>query len=170
MAQSPGQAIAAVQRGFSRLSNPQKFAILSATALVVAALAVALLCVRGTDHPDTIIMSNDVYTAYQESLQDLQRYADVETAAAGFKTLKYWTSAGAADVVHDSNSNFSATAERAYFINSETWDLCVHRDANWTLSDRRFSNNQDAFTQYILWMGAPICKNRKLNGILIDAS
>ncbi len=130
----------------------------------------SMLTVRGTDHTDVIIASNDVYTAYQESLQDLQRYGDVETAAAGFKTLKYWTSAGAADVVHDSNSNFSATAERAYFLQAETWDLIVHRDANWTLSPRRFSNNQDAFTQYVLWMGGLICKNRARNGLLIDAA
>lgn len=130
----------------------------------------SMACVRGADHPDIGIFSNDVYTAYNESLQDLQRYGDAEMASAGFKTLKYWTTAGAMDVVHDSNSNFATTAERAYFLNSETWDLCVHKDANWSLSPRRFSNNQDAFTQYILWMGALICKNRKLNGLLIDAA
>lgn len=130
----------------------------------------SMLCTRGTDHVDLIIASHDVYTAYQEALQDIQRYGDVDTAAAGFKSLKYWTSGGSADVIFDSNSNFGTTAERAYFVNSDTFDLVVHPDANWSLSDERMSLNQDAMTQYILWMGALICKNRQLNGILIDAS
>jgi flagellar M-ring protein FliF len=50
MAQAPGQAIAAAQRGFSRLSNPQKLAFLAAAAFAAAALAVALLWARGSEY------------------------------------------------------------------------------------------------------------------------
>ena len=68
-----------------------------------------LACVRGNDKPDLIAASHDVYSAYEESLQDLQRYSDSRTASAGFESLKYKT----ANVIFDSNTNFGTTAEKA---------------------------------------------------------
>lgn len=130
-----------------------------------------LACTRGADHPDLGICSHDVYSAYWEAKQDLQRYtAEADTATTGFKALKHNGPSGIMDVIHDANSNFGITAERAYFINTDTFEWIVHPDANWSLSDELNSQNQDAFTQYLLWQGALICKNRRLNGILIDAS
>lgn len=130
----------------------------------------ALLCTRGTDHTDLIIATNDIFSAYWESQQDLQRYTESDAATSGFKTLKYNGPAGVADVLFDTNTNFASTDERAYFLNLDTFEFIVHPDANWTPSDELNSQNQDAMTQYLLWMGALICKNRRLNGILIDAA
>jgi hypothetical protein len=127
-------------------------------------------CTRGTDYPDLAVCSHDIFTAFWESQQDLQRYTDSDEATSGFRTLKHAGPSGIMSVIHDSNTNFATTAERGYFLNTDTFEWIYHPDANWTLSDELNSQNQDAFTQYLLWMGALICKNRRLNGILIDAA
>lgn len=123
-----------------------------------------LQCVRGTDKPDLIVSTHDFYTYYWESLQDLQRFASTDEAAAGFNSLKYMT----ADVIFDSNDNFATTGEKMYFINSEYLELCVHKDANWTQLDDKMSVNQDAVVIPIIWQGQLTCSNRSLQGVLFD--
>lgn len=125
-----------------------------------------LALVRGTDKPDLIVASHDVYSAYEESLQDLQRYGDANTAAAGFQTLKYKT----ADVIFDDNVNFGRTSETAYFLNTDYLDFVVHTDANWQIDDEKVSVNQDAVVIPVLFMGAITVSNRALQGVLIDAA
>ena len=128
--------------------------------------ALWLNCVRGTDKPDLIVSSHDFYAAYWESLQDLQRFASSDKAEAGFQSLKYNT----ADVIFDSNSNFSTTAEKMYFLNTDYLEMVVHSDANWTQAEDKMSVNQDAVVIPLLWMGNMTCSNRSLQGILLDAS
>ena len=131
--------------------------------------AIWLTLNRGTDKPDLILSTQDFYAAYWESLQDLTRYNDPNqnsSAVAGFAALKYAT----ADVVFDSNSNFSTTGEKMYFINSEYLWLQVHREANWSQVDEKVPVNQDAVLIPLIWMGQLVCSNRSLQGILLDAS
>lgn len=125
-----------------------------------------LRCVRGTDKPDLIVSSHDFYSYYWESLQDLQRFASADKAEAGFPELKYNT----ADVVFDSNSNFSTTAEKMYFLNTDYLEMVVHRDADWSQMDDKMSVNQDAVVIPLLWMGNLVCSNRALQGVFIDAA
>jgi hypothetical protein len=125
-----------------------------------------LRCVRGTDKPDLIVSSHDFYSYYWESLQDLQRFASADKAEAGFPELKYNT----ADVVFDSNSNFSTTAEKMYFLNTDYLEMVVHRDADWSQMDDKMSVNQDAVVIPLLWMGNLVCSNRSLQGVFIDAA
>ena len=131
--------------------------------------ALWLNCVRGADKPDLIVSSNDFYAAYWESLQDLQRFNDSSsgsTVGAGFPSLKF----ASADVIFDSNSNFSTTAEKMYFLNTDYLEMVVHTDANWTQADDKMSVNQDAVVIPLLWMGNLVCSNRSLQGVLLDAS
>lgn len=128
--------------------------------------AVWLSLVRGGDKPDLVVMSHDFFSAYWESLQDLQRYASADSATAGFQSLKYVTS----DVIFDSNTNFGTTAERAYFLNTNYLELCVMRGLNWETMDEKMSVNQHAVVIPVLWMGQLVCSNRSLQGIMIDAS
>jgi len=126
-----------------------------------------LSLVRGADKPDLIVSSHDFFAMYWESLQDQQRYTnDRDEATAGFRALKYVD----ADVIFDSNSNFSTTAEKMYFLNTDYLGLVVHRDANWSQMDDKVSVNQDAVVIPMLWMGNLVCSNRALQGILLDAS
>lgn len=125
-----------------------------------------LSLVRGADKPDLVVSSHDFFAMYWESLQDNQRYMNASEATAGFRALKYVD----ADVIFDSNSNFSTTAEKMYFLNTDYLGLVVHRDANWSQMDDKVSVNQDAVVIPMLWMGNLVCSNRSLQGILLDAS
>ncbi len=122
--------------------------------------------VRGMDKPDLLISTQDFYGMYEESLQDLQRYADSDTAAAGFNTLKYKT----ASVIFDSNANFATTGERMYFLNTEYLEVVAHRAANWNTLPDKVSINQDAVIIPLIWQGQMVCSNRALQGLLIDAA
>ena len=124
-----------------------------------------LTCVRGTDKPDLIPSTNDFYTAYWESLSDLQRYRNEDTPDT-FETVKFMS----ADVIFDNNDNFSTTGERMYFLNTDYMELIYHPDANWTPLEEKSSVNQDAAVVTIIWMGQLVCSNRARQGILIDAS
>lgn len=128
--------------------------------------ALYMRCVRGTDKPDLLVATHDFYSAYWGGLTDLQRYAPADSGKAGFSTLKFDT----ADVVYDSNANFSTTGERMYFLNTEYLELVVHKQANWNTLDEKVSVNQDATVIPIIWQGQVICSNRSLQGILIDAA
>lgn len=121
---------------------------------------------RGADKPNLIVSTHDFYAAYEASLQAFQRFSSTSEAAAGFSSLKYKT----ADVIFDSNTNFSTTGERMYFLNTNYLELVAHKQANWTVLDEKMSINQDAVVIPIIWQGQMVCSNRNLQGILIDAS
>lgn len=125
-----------------------------------------LKLVRGDDKPDCIVFSHDMYSAYESTLTDLQRYGDVQTASTGFESLKYKS----ANVIFDDNSNFGTTAEKGYFLNTDYLYLIEHSDAQWTQDEERKPVNQDAVVVPMYWMGELVCSNRSLQGILIDES
>jgi len=125
-----------------------------------------LRCVRGNDKPDLIVMSNDMYAVYEASLQSNQRYMKSDKASLGFSELQYKT----ADVIHDTNSNFSTTAEVGYFLNTKYLYVVQHSEAQWTQDDDKVPVNQDAVVIPIYWMGNMVCTNRSLQGKLIDVS
>lgn len=131
--------------------------------------SVWLSCVRGSDSPHLLVSTNDFYAAYWESLQDLARYNDPtqsSKATAGYAALKYVT----ADVVHDVNSNFTATGEKMYFLNLDFLELCVMKDANWSQLDDKVPTNQDAVLIPIISQHQLVCSNRARQGLLLDAS
>jgi hypothetical protein len=128
--------------------------------------ALWLNCVFGQEMPDLLLSSHDFYAAYEESLQDNQRYTDASMAAAGFETLKYKS----ASVVFDTNTNFGTTAERMYFINTKNLYLIQHSEAQWTQDDEKKPINQDGVVIPMYWMGNLITDSRRRQGILIDAA
>jgi hypothetical protein len=121
---------------------------------------------RGADKPDLIIFSQDFYVLYETGQQQLQRYMDADMAQSGFIGLKYKT----ADVIFDDNTNFTTTAEKGYFINSDYLYVDQHKEAQWTQDDEKRPINQDAVVIPFYWMGNLVCSNRSLQGVLIDAS
>jgi hypothetical protein len=125
-----------------------------------------LRTVRGNDKPDLIVCSNDLYAIYEASLQANQRYMKADKASLGFSELQYKT----ADVIFDSNTNFGATAEIGYFLNTKYLYVVQHSEAQWTQDDDKVPVNQDAVVIPIYWMGNMVCTNRSLQGKLIDVS
>lgn len=120
----------------------------------------------GTDTPDLIVMSHDLFSVYEASQQQYQRYMDADTAQTGFKSYKYKT----ADVIFDENANFATNAEKAYFLNTDYLYLVQHRDAQWTADEEKRPINQDAVIIPYYWMGFLACSNRARQGVLIDAA
>jgi len=127
-----------------------------------------LACVRGNDKPSLIVSTNDLWAAYWNSLVPQQRYNDnTSTANAGFDSIKFQS----ANVIHDlETTNFTATGETMFFINTDYLELVVHREANWTTLDEKMSVNQDAVVIPVIWQGQLTVSNRALQGRLIDAS
>ena len=121
---------------------------------------------RGKDKTDLIVASHDVFSAYEASQQQYQRYADPDMAKAGFESYKYKS----ADVIFDDNSNFSTTAESAYFLNTDYLFFVEHSDAAWTQGEERQPVNQDAVVIPLYEMCQLVCSNRALQGKLIDAA
>lgn len=119
---------------------------------------------RGTDKPDLIVSTHDLYSVYEGGLQDNQRYADAKMASLGFESLKYKT----ANLVFDDNTNFGTTSELMYFLNTKYLYLMEHPEARWTEDDEKVPINQDAVVVPIYWMGQLCCSNRSLQGRIHD--
>jgi hypothetical protein len=119
---------------------------------------------RGTDKPDLIVSTHDLYTVYEGGLQDLQRYGDAKLGALGFEALKYKS----ASIIFDDNVNFGTTSELMYFLNTKYLWLMEHPDARWTEDDEKVPINQDAVVIPIYWMGGACTSNRSLQGRIHD--
>jgi hypothetical protein len=115
---------------------------------------------RGMDMPDTIVMSDDYFTFYEQSQTSLKRYAPEDSGKGGMLAMKYKT----ADVFFDSSGGIPAA--HAYFLNTNYIDLVVHKDANITMLDDVESINQDAMVKTIIWQGNLALSNRSLQGVL----
>jgi hypothetical protein len=125
-----------------------------------------LATTRGSDMPDLIVMSHDFYSVFEGGIEDRARYADGKSASEGYTTLKYKS----ADVIFDDNTNFTTTAEKAYFLNTDYLYLIQHKEAQWTMDDEKTPTKQDAVVIPCYWMGQLVCSNRDVQGVLIDAA
>ena len=112
---------------------------------------------RGSDRPDLIITSNEMFGFYETGLLSFKRYTSSETAKGGFMSLKYKD----CDIVYDGGSGIPAN--HMYFLNTNTIRLVVHKDAD--MPEMR-PINQDATVTPIIWMGNLTVSNRMLNGVL----
>lgn len=123
--------------------------------------------VRGADHPDLVVMDNNYWSAFMESLQAIQRFTDPSEANLGFPAIKYL----GADVVLDGGIGGFAytngtTGGTAYVLNTKYFRLRPHKDRNMVpLSpNRRYAINQDAEVQILAWAGNITCSGAKFQG------
>lgn len=126
-------------------------------------LAMYIKQTRGTDQPDCIVFSDDLFTFYEQSQTSLKRYTGdggAKSADGGFVSLKYKN----ADVFFDSSGGIPAV--HGYSLNTDYLELVVHRDADMTVMDELKSVNQDAVVIPVLWMGNLCCSNRFLQAVL----
>lgn len=121
---------------------------------------------NGADHTDLIVFSHDLFSVYEASQQQFQRYMDADLANSGFKSYKYKT----ADVVFDENTNFTTSAEKGLFLNTDYLYLFQHKEAQWSMDDEKKPVNQDAIVVPLYWMGNLACSNRSRQGLLLDAA
>ncbi len=130
-----------------------------------------VMCTRGTDVPDFILMSPDWFNIYESSQQQIQRYTASAEANSGFVTLKY----KGKDVFFDQTIGPDGETpimpdNHMYFINTKYIKLREHVDARWTQAEDKISVNQDATIIPLLWMGNLTCSNRFLQGVMIKTA
>lgn len=138
---------------------------MDATKILLAMNALYYKCVRGTDKPNLIVSSQDFFAMFEAALQAKQQYQSATTGEAGFQVLKY----KGIDCIFDSNTNFTTTNERMYFLNTDYLKFATHRGTNWVTMPGRESVNQDAEVVPIFWAGQLIVSNRALQGVLFDS-
>lgn len=120
---------------------------------------------RGSDRPDLIVMTNDYYQFYWESLTSLQRYGNTnDTAVQGFNSLKFVN----ADVVFDGGTPWGSmgSTSRGYMLNTNYLYMFTHPEADMTPLEEKMSVNQDAVVIPIIWQGNLACSNRALQGVM----
>lgn len=122
--------------------------------------------VRGSDRPDLILCDNTVWNTYVASLQAQQRFTNTQSADAGFMSLKFFD----ADVVLDggiyAGASTGTPAGTAFFLNTNYIHYRPHSRRNMVpLSpNKRYSVNQDAETQILVWAGNLTTSGRRYQG------
>lgn len=132
----------------------------SASTIEGMMLATWLKLTRGTDMPDMVVMSDDLFQFYEQSQTSLKRYAPADDGKGGMISMKYKT----ADVFFDSSGGIPS--QHAYFVNTDYLELVAHQDANMTMMDELRSVNQDAVVIPVLFQGNLVCSARFLQGVV----
>jgi len=115
---------------------------------------------RGPDTTDFIVADALTFGLFWDSLTDIQRITESETATAGFQSLKYVT----ADVFYDGDSGIPAS--HMYFLNTDYLYLRPHAARNVVPLEKKSSLNQDAMIVPVVWAGNLTCSNRSLQGVV----
>jgi hypothetical protein len=125
-----------------------------------------LLCERGSDQPDFIVSTDDLYTLYWNGLTDLQRFTSKdEEAGHGFGSgLKFMH----ADVFRESSDSTSSLTNKMYFLNTSYLKMVVHKDAYLNTLDEKVPLQQDGVAIPIIFQGNMVCSNRARQGLLFD--
>jgi hypothetical protein len=118
--------------------------------------------VRGSDHPDLIVVDNATWATYMASLQANQRFTDADTADLGFPSVKFMGT----PVVLDGGIGGNMTANTAFFLNTKYLFWRPHSKRNMVpLSpNKRYAINQDAEVQIIAFAGNLTCSGAQFQG------
>ena len=163
--------------GINRATSGNEFwrniSLTASTSLTTATIydamnKVFLSCSRGTDKPDLIVASDDLYSLFEASLVPEQRFVNAKMADVGFQNLKF----KGADVIYDGGMKGACPSKHMYFLNTEYLRLRPHKDRNFKLigEKERMAINQDAVYKIIGWAGNLTMSNAQLQGVLIDYS
>lgn len=124
-----------------------------------------LKCSRGSDKPDLIVCDDALYTLYDASLMDLQRFTDPKSADSGFISLKF----KGADVIYDGGQGGNCPENHMYFLNTDYLYLRTHKERDMkVIGGDRTAVNQDALYRIIGWAGNLTMSNAALQGVLIN--
>lgn len=122
--------------------------------------------VRGRDRADLIIVDNNYWSLYLQSLQLIQRFTSSGEANLGFSTVKFMD----ADVVLDGGIGGFMPASTAYFLNTKYIFYRPHAQRNMVpLSPgQRYSTNQDAAVQILAWAGNVTASGLQFQGKMFE--
>lgn len=132
-----------------------------------------LACRRGKDSVDLIAADYVAYTAYEETLQQQQRFTNnSKKAAAGFEALKYKT----ADVIADDQCPAGNTGGalsgggRMYFVNTNYLYMQCTPKREFSVGKSRTVENADYDVVPVWFMGNLTCSNRARQGVITGAT
>lgn len=116
------------------------------------------LCSIDNDTPDLIVTSQNIFDAYEDSLQAQKRFGASASslADAGFTALKYRNT----DVVVDDH----CPDGEMYFLNTKYIKFRHHASRNFAFQGFNKPVNQDASVAHIYWLGALTCSNPRMLG------
>ena len=120
-------------------------------------------CKVGADSPDLILVGADLYAEFEATLVKNERYIRTEKAQkmadSGFECLSY----KGAVVIYDEN----CPANRMYFVNTKAIGFYFHEADKFTIGEveKKYGGMQYNFP--LSSTCALVCKNRKLNGVLV---
>jgi hypothetical protein len=102
----------------------------------------------GSDQPQVILTTQQVYEQYEDSLVDQIRYTNTEMADAGFQNLMF----KATPITYDADQN-KTTTHKMDFLNLRYMRLVGHSDTWFKNTPFVRPNNRDARTSQILCYG-----------------
>jgi hypothetical protein len=120
--------------------------------------------IRGTDMPNLIILDDNYYNFYLDSLQLLQRFTETSKADSGFQVLKFQ----GADVVLGGGIGGNMPTSFGYFLNTRYLFWRPHSKRNMVplQPGQRVSVNQDATVKLIGWAGNLTCSGMQFQGCM----
>lgn len=117
-----------------------------------------------SDAPDLAVASSNAFTAFWQSLLEVQRITSSEKGASGFRSVEFMGPQGGCPVFFDRK----CPTDKLYFLNTKYLKFRPHRDRNFKVTDQRTSINQDAVVVLQLWMGNMTMSNARAHGVLFD--
>lgn len=135
-------------------------AIASATNIKAGMQKLWLRTTRMSDNPDIVIMDDDYFTYYDNTLTDNQRFVKSGEADGSFESYRY----KGAMVYYDE----SCPDKHAYFLNSKYIFLREFPDRRFTVDEEIKIAGQDAIVVPIYWAGNLTMSNAALQGVLKD--
>jgi hypothetical protein len=117
--------------------------------------------IRGTEHPDLVVVEGGIYSPYESGLQENQRYADARLGALGFETLKYKQAAITFD-------GAATGLVGGYMLNTKYLKFEIYSGYNFEALDLpEQSPDMDAITRHIGFMGCLTLSNRSMQGRIL---
>jgi hypothetical protein len=112
------------------------------------------------ERPNLIVCTETLFNSYWSLLQPQQRFADSDTASAGFKNLLF----NGAVVLEDAY----CPSSHMIFLNTKFIKLYSHKDRKFPgeYQDFRTFFDQDAEIAKLQWAGALVCSSPRLQGAM----
>lgn len=123
--------------------------------------------VRGMDKPKLVVMDNQLWQVFVDSLQALQRFTDSKKADLGFPSVNYM----GMEIVLDGGIGGFCPAKTAFFLNTDYLFFRPYSGRNFKplAPNRRFAVNQDAEVTIIGWAGNMTSSGSQFQGRLIGS-
>jgi hypothetical protein len=126
-------------------------------------LSMYLSLTKGGKKPNLIVMDENYFALYMQSLDANQRFADEDTANRGFQNVLFM---GIPVVMEPQSSGMPANT--AYLLNTDYLKFRPHVKRNFTSLELGRSTNQDAQTHAMVWAGNLTCSGAQYQGIIQD--